>query len=127
MKQELMFAPAGTKTYVTPKTKYIIVYTTNDRAQKCLRRMERGREGTKAKPELFPFKTGKRSVIFLEFNKFTLAVVARLLKKFPDEVMMFVGENYWLSELPQEIQEYGKYGGNFSQLINKMKGEAALS
>ena len=126
MKQEL-FAPVGTKTYIHPKTKYIIVYTTHDRAQKCLRRLERGREGTKGKPELFPFKTGQRGVIILKFNKFTLAVVAKVLKKFPDEVLVFIGENYWFSELPQEIQGWGVYGGTFTQLISRMEGAAFTS
>ena len=40
MKQELMFAPVGTKTYVTPKTKYIIVHTTNKVVNCRLRELE---------------------------------------------------------------------------------------
>ena len=132
MKQELLFAPVGTKTYVMPKTKYIIIYTTNPMAQRSLRRMERGRirEGrneTIARPELYPFKTGKRSAVFLEFNKFTLTFVARLLKKYPDEVMLFVGENYWFSELPKEIQKFSDYGGTNTQLLGRIEREEAIT
>ena len=115
MKQELL----------NPKAKYIIVNTMNELAQRVLRRMERGRENTIARPEMYPFKTKQRGVIILNLNKFTLFVVARLLKKFPDEINVFVGDNYWLCELPQEIQGYAEYGGNNTQLMKKIKMEEA--
>ena len=124
-----MFAPVGTKTYVTPKTKYIIVHTTNKVVNCRLRELEKGklrgdkRERTEARKELFAFNTGRSNVRVLNFNKFTLALVSRFLRKYPDEVMMFIGENYWFSELPEEIQEYGDYPGN-TELLQRKMGEA---
>ena len=124
MSQQLL-APVGTKTYVTSKEKYIIIQTSNKLIMDRLYYLENGRESRKQKPrpELFAFNIGRSNVKILKFNKFTLSIVAKMIKAYPDEVMVFVGSNYWFSELPQEIQEFSEFGGTNTQLINKIEKE----
>jgi len=123
MKQEL-FAPPRTKAYVN-QPKYIIIQSNNKVVLEALRILEKGREDRNqiARPELFAFKT-KGNPKILHFNKFTLAILSRMLRKYPDEVMVFIGDNYWFAELPQEIQKYANYECNNKHLLNKMEKEA---
>ena len=124
-----MFAPVGTKTYTDSRGKYIIVCSTNKNVMQVLWRLENGYSDRKqiARPELFAFKTKKSSMKILHLDKFSLSIVSRMLKKYPDEVMVFVGENYWFTELPQEIQEHADFGGSNQQLLTKMEKEDAES
>lgn len=132
MNQQL-FAPIGAKTYVMPETKYIIVHTTNKIVNEKLRELEIGklrgdnRERTKGHPELFGFKMKGTKIRILKFNKITLSIVARMLKQYPDEVMMFVGKQYWFSELPQEIKGYAEFEGNTTYLINNVEKGGAVT
>ncbi len=124
--RDSLFAPVGTKTHINPKTKYIIIHSTSKRVMNNLLALEVGRKDGKriARPELFEFKTRRRSNMrVLKFNKFVLAIVGRMLKKYPDEVLVFIGENYWFSELPKEIQKYGDWGGSNKQLKNRIEKE----
>jgi len=102
--------------------KYIVIYSMHSAVQKSLRALEVGRknQGQPARPEMFAYKShGPMRV--LRYNQLNLAYTARLLKKYPYDVMVFVGENIWLSELPLEIQELATYGGSLTQLEKKME------
>jgi len=141
MTQQL-FAPVGTKTYVMPQTQYLMVYSDNNNVRNFFHQLEHGRElkkcnekgkkrryyGQKPRPELFAFKTPQSRVKIFNLNKLSLTIVARMLKKYPDEIMIFIGPNYWFHELPQEIQDnVNNFNGNIKHIENKIKEEAVTT
>jgi len=138
MNQNLLFATAGTKTYVTSEKKYLMVYSPNHAVKEAFRVLRMGRKPSPSsrspehrkqtpRPELFGFETPNSNMHILNLNILTLTIVAKMLKKYPDEVMVFVGNNYWFSELPKEIQDNvnnSKSTENIKHIERKLKEEA---
>lgn len=124
MNMNKLFAPVGTKTYIMPTTKYILVYSSNKKIMNTLGYLEKGWGGKQiARPELFPFKLERSNFKILRFNKFTLAIIMRIFKKYPEDMIVFIGENYWYSQFPEEIQQLGNYRGTHKDLLKRMEKE----
>ena len=101
--------------------KVFVFSTTNKRVLNMIEELETGGRDKIARPELFKPMSNRSNMRVMKITPITICFILRSLKRYPYECSVYISENKWMGEFPEELERLADWDGSYVQLENRLE------